>query len=332
MPATIFYSWQSDHPNAVCRSLIERSIEAAAKALNASASIELADRIEVQSGTKGAVGIVPVADTILSRIDLASVVVADLTFVAERTGGGGIPNPNVMLEYGYALRSRSGKRMIAVMNTAFGDPGRQPLPFDLAHMTWPIPYACSVDNDETTRRAARNRLTRDLTRALEQILGDASLPPVAPLPEPHPHDILLLQKVYTTFPLGFRAFLAQHDFGVQFRIKYLEPLHDAAEWVGAAYQFNDRVIEEAFLSVRRLAAELAELTSENIFTSGSHPMTGSVKTRIDREQGTQPSTRKTIRRMNTVAAALADAFDTFETTARARLPVSSLESFRSSSS
>ncbi len=148
MPAIVFYSWRSDRPNAVCRSLIERSLEAAVKVLNAAVSIEPAERIELQSGTKGEIGIVPVADTILNRIDQASVVITDLTYVAKRAVGGGIPNPNVMLEYGYALRSRSGKRMIAVMNTAFGDPETQSLPFDLAHSTWPMQFFCPANGDE----------------------------------------------------------------------------------------------------------------------------------------------------------------------------------------
>lgn len=325
MPAHVFFSWQSDRPNAICRSLIERCLESAIKALNAAASVELAERAEVQSGIKGEAGIVPVADTILKRIERSSVVVADLTYVAERASGGGIPNPNVMLEYGYALKSRSGRRMIAVMNTAFGHPRSKPLPFDLAHTTWPILFECSAGSDAAARSDAREGLMKQLTAALKMILGDDCLPSEVPMREPHPHDVVLLEKVYATFPLAFRAFLSQHDFGVQFRAKILDPLHEAAEWVGAAYEFHDHVIQGSFAAVRRYADELTELTSSHIYTYGQSPMVATVKADIDREHGAQPATREAIRKLNGVAAQLADTLDQFERTARDRIPVSSLD-------
>ena len=48
------------------------------------------------------------------------------------------PNPNVMLEYGYALDALGNQRLIGVFNKAFGKP--DDLPFDLRHRRWPIQY------------------------------------------------------------------------------------------------------------------------------------------------------------------------------------------------
>jgi hypothetical protein len=53
------------------------------------------------------------------------------TFVASTEAAKLVPNPNVMLEYGYALCSKSHSVMIPVMNTAYG-PAEQ-LPFDMKH-------------------------------------------------------------------------------------------------------------------------------------------------------------------------------------------------------
>ena len=60
----VFFSWQSDLPGPVCRSLIERCLEAAVRTLHANAAIELAERVTVLSGTKGKAETVPLADTI----------------------------------------------------------------------------------------------------------------------------------------------------------------------------------------------------------------------------------------------------------------------------
>ncbi len=325
MAAYVFYSWQSDLPNAVGRSFVERCLEAAIKRLNADTAIEPAARpLEVRSGTKGKAGINVVADTILERIDGAAVVVADLSYVATRINGTRSPNPNVLLEYGYALKSRTGGRIIAVMNTAYGDPAEEPLPFDLGHRDFPIRFHCTDGADADQRAKARETLTQQLVGELKLILGDASLPPVAPS-EPHPHDVRLLETVYATFPLAFRHFLVTHDFGVQFRAKLLNPLHEAAEWQGASFEFHNPDLQALFANVRQHADQLTDLTGVHVQTYGENPMAATVKTLIDRERGTQPSTRKAIRALNATAAALADALDALELAARAGIRVSPLD-------
>ena len=325
MSSYVFFSWQSDLPNQVGRSLIERCLEAAVRTLHADAAIELAERVTVLSGTKGKAGTVPLADTIFARIDGASVVVTDLTYVATRPDGGRSPNPNVLIEHGYALKSRSGARMIPVMNTAFGHPGQEPLPFDLAHMTWPVLFDCPADSDAERRAAAREALTKALVGALKLIFGDESLPPVVPMPEPHPHDVRLLEQVYATLPLAFRQFLAQQDFGLQFRASRLNPLHETAEWIGATYAFHDRTIQDRFALVRQYAEELTELTSAHLYTYGENPQVASAKNERDRAHGTQPATRTAIREMNAAASHLAKALDDFEVTARERIRTSPLD-------
>ena len=116
MSFKIFYAWQSDRPNNLCRGLIRRALEDAVKELEAATDIQDAERdgIEIDSDTLNIPGSPPVAETIFEKIRESNVFVADLTpidlIVPEDDDAGHRrqppPNPNVMLEYGYALVRR----------------------------------------------------------------------------------------------------------------------------------------------------------------------------------------------------------------------------------
>lgn len=133
------------------RSFIEKALRAALDRLRADAALEPALRessIELDKDTEGVAGSPPITQTILNKIETCGVFVADLTFVGatvkslrrKNRPNRFLPNPNVLLEYGYALRSRGHERMIAVMNAAYGEPGNENLPFDVRHVRWPIIY------------------------------------------------------------------------------------------------------------------------------------------------------------------------------------------------
>jgi hypothetical protein len=80
---------------------------------------------------------------------------ADMTFVARRPDGGNSPNPKVLIEYDYALRSLTHERIICVMNTAYGKPSAEALPFDLRHVRWPRCY--ELDEAATPEARAEQR-------------------------------------------------------------------------------------------------------------------------------------------------------------------------------
>ena len=132
MPQTVFYSWQSDLPSNHNRNLIGRAVEAACKQLSDELDVELApDR-----DTQGVPGAPDIAATILAKIRAASAVVADVSIVTplpnedgSRSGGRPSPNPNVMVEVGYAKGALGEGALLLVMNTDYGD--RDLLPFDL---------------------------------------------------------------------------------------------------------------------------------------------------------------------------------------------------------
>jgi hypothetical protein len=176
--ATIFFSWQADTDRKTGKNLVHRALEAALVQLHSEADVEDADRSEasadekheVDMDTKGVPGSPSIVDTIFAKIDVAAVFVADLTFVANRLDGRPMPNPNVLIEYGWALKSRSDARVIALMNTAYGEPTEKSMPFDIRHKRFPITYHCPEGADEPTRQAARTGLAKELKAALAPVL------------------------------------------------------------------------------------------------------------------------------------------------------------------
>jgi len=175
---TVFYSWQSDTPAEQNRLFIEKAIQEALSRLKSDAELEEALRdtsIELDSDTKNVAGSPPITETILKKIEGCAVFIADLTFVGESMAGltnaAGeprlFPNPNVLIEYGYSLRSHSHSKIIGVMNTAYGKPDRDSLPFDLRHMLWPIQYHLTKD---TTREIQFEMLVQELVKRVGLIL------------------------------------------------------------------------------------------------------------------------------------------------------------------
>jgi hypothetical protein len=184
MAETIFFSWQADRATRTGRNLLERALESAIGRLGGQTDLEEADRNEfvLDRDTKDVPGFPPIAQTIFEKIDAAAVFVPDFTFVGERSDGRPTPNPNVLIEYGWALKALGYERIVPVMNTAFGEPSDRTLPFDLRHQRHPITYYCPDDADESTRKAVREKLSKDLERAIGLVVRSESY--VNSLPKP----------------------------------------------------------------------------------------------------------------------------------------------------
>jgi hypothetical protein len=123
----IFYSWQSDIKAASNRTLIQNALEGAAKDIRNDDSIQIEPVVD--RDTFGVPGSPDIGSTIFNKIDRSAIFVADVTIVNNHLEGRPTPNPNVLIELGYALKSIGESRTILVQNTAFGNP--ELLPFDL---------------------------------------------------------------------------------------------------------------------------------------------------------------------------------------------------------
>jgi len=164
---TVFWSWQTDSPSRENRNFIEDCLRRAAKKIGREDAIV----IDVDRDTKGIGGTPSIADTILNKIRASDVFVWDATLVYSQPRHA--PNPNVLIELGYALAAMGDGRLIGVMNVA-GRPGGDELPFDLKHRRWPITYslASTAEEDQNDKSAVRDKLVNDLTDAIRDALKE----------------------------------------------------------------------------------------------------------------------------------------------------------------
>lgn len=122
---TVFLSWQSDIKPA--RNKIKAGLEMAVKQLGD--ELTEAERPEIDSDTKGTYGSEDIISTIFSKIDTATIFVADVTPIAE-TDRKMIPNPNVMTELGYAIKAKGPNTRLFIYCTD-ADIDIKKMPFDI---------------------------------------------------------------------------------------------------------------------------------------------------------------------------------------------------------
>jgi hypothetical protein len=170
----VFYSWQSDLPSNTNRGLILKSLEKACAGLRTEGGIAV--EAVVDRDTLGLSGAPDISDAILSKIREADAFVADVSLVniSDRNIGQyrPTPNPNVLVELGYALAKLGNEAIVLVVNTHFGD--IENLPFDLRPLRV-LRYKASPEDD---RAAVRKELERDFKTAIRGIASVVRADPV----------------------------------------------------------------------------------------------------------------------------------------------------------
>lgn len=120
---TIFYSWQSDVK--VSRSFISDCLKRLGKKLS---GIVLCD---IDRDTQGLAGAPDIGDSIYEKIDSADIFIADVTIINSDYAGRRTPNPNVLIELGYAIKALGWERIVLLYDKDFGE--IEELPFDINH-------------------------------------------------------------------------------------------------------------------------------------------------------------------------------------------------------
>ena len=188
MAFRIFYAWQSDLPRGIGKDLIQQALDDANELLNADVEIRAAVReIELDHDTRNVPGSPAIAETIFRKIEESDAFIADLSLVQSGQAERKAPNPNVLIEYGYALHALDDRRIIGVFNRAFGEP--DDLPFDIRHRRWPIRYRADAEqrSDRARLGEVRRALASELARAIKSViadLGTAASPEEQPVIEP----------------------------------------------------------------------------------------------------------------------------------------------------
>ena len=219
MAQTVFYSWQSDLPET--RSVIEWALQKAVRNLNRECTFEEARRVD--QDTAGIAGWPDIASTILTKIEKCEVFVADLTPInGPEPDSRPTPNPNVMLELGYALGTGMGRtRIVCVVNHAYLPRGDlKELPFDVRGSR-PIVFrlkdaetrGAESGREDPERTAARRDLAGKLERAVRASLNAIT--------EQQANGLLGVQPHLVTDGEGKFQFAMAVRTAVPFQVKYL---------------------------------------------------------------------------------------------------------------
>ncbi|WP_292485488.1 hypothetical protein [Mesorhizobium sp.] len=166
----VFWSWQNDYSPKTCRHFIREALNDAIGTAGEELGLEDAERPEIDHDTKDTAGMAEITRTILEKISRSAVFVADVTPIAKTDGGKALPNPNVMIELGWAMSELGTERIIVVLNEASGWKPDD-LPFDIRHRR-AMTYNLEETADAKTKQAARKTLTRNLADALRANLGE----------------------------------------------------------------------------------------------------------------------------------------------------------------
>jgi hypothetical protein len=193
MKRVIFYSWQSDLPNFSNRGFIGDALADAAAGIHADETIAVEPVVD--RDTQGVPGAPDIASTIFAKITGAGIFVADVSIVV-RNENRATPNPNVLIELGYAFKALGPERVILVFNRAFGK--IEELPFDL-RMRRVLSY--EMANSGAPKAPERKTLEKQLDGAIRMALEHQSadqtapaIPSVVALENQAPNRLIVLRK------------------------------------------------------------------------------------------------------------------------------------------
>lgn len=172
MEYKIFYSWQSDLPNSTNRGFIQKALDKAVKSLKTD-NDSIIDPV-IDRDTAGVPGSPDIVKEILDKIKRSQAFVCDVSII-NRGSARPSPNPNILIELGYAIHALDDKRIIMVMNTAFGE--IEELPFDIKTRRV---IAYKLTENQTDKAQEREKIEKILVNALKGILS-FNVPPPTPL-------------------------------------------------------------------------------------------------------------------------------------------------------
>lgn len=122
MKVSIFYSWQSDLSSKTNRYYIEDAIKKALKEINKdNQMVAYIDR-----DTKDELGSPEIHNSVFKKINHSKFFVCDVSLNDSQT-----PNPNVLIELGYAIKVLGWNKIICLFNSQTGKV--EDLPFDINH-------------------------------------------------------------------------------------------------------------------------------------------------------------------------------------------------------
>ncbi|PHR71872.1 MAG: hypothetical protein COA67_05640 [Lutibacter sp.] len=193
---TIFYSWQSDLPKQTNLNAIRQSIRSATN----SVEDQIDDVVfKLDEATRNVPGSPNIPMTIFEKITKSDIFICDLTTI--NTDATDIqrktPNPNVLIELGFAISQLGWHRIIMLFNTTFGE--FSDLPFDIdRHRA--SQYKICDKNDKN----GKGGLTSLLKIAIASIVSENPLKPsenneLTPKEKKRNRDLKNIKLILTAF-------------------------------------------------------------------------------------------------------------------------------------
>lgn len=260
----VFYSWQSDSPGNTNRNFILDALETAIADINKDETTDVEPVID--RDTLGLAGSPDISHSIFEKIDAASVFVCDVSIIDPSTARP-TPNPNVLIELGYAIKSLGWHRIIMVMNTAFGGPEK--LPFDLRSKRTTT-YA--VESDAAEKSPIRKGLAKTFVLALNSIFeshgsrtrATQTKDAASTEAQPRSADTTLFERFRTELPSkGSISFIDEQNMaGFSWRLSNLDQLkHFYYVWDDVEHEFIDVEMEAMRTQLHELIGDYLDQIS-----------------------------------------------------------------------
>lgn len=183
----LFYSWQSDSDERVNKLFQRDVLKMALKGLKKS-DPELAARL--LQDTTGTTGTPEIAGTIFDRIDDSFCVASDISIINPDSDERKTPNPNVLLELGYAAKSIGWDRIITFFNSHYGKV--EDLPFNIRGRRPTVRYELAPNVSDEELQKSATHLAQSLQRQIKDIL--ALKGPVVLSPSSETKDVRLRRE------------------------------------------------------------------------------------------------------------------------------------------
>lgn len=122
----IFFSWQSDLDSKTHRNFIEKCIKKSIKTINKNEDLHI--YVEYDRDTLGLLGTPDISSSIFEKISKCALFVADISNITSNSQRS-IPNPNVLIELGFAINVLGWDKIICFFDLNTGK--IEKLPFDI---------------------------------------------------------------------------------------------------------------------------------------------------------------------------------------------------------
>lgn len=203
---TIFYSWQSD----LDESTNKRAIRGVLRGVCTSIENKRQNvKLDIDEATRNKSGSPNIPDSIFEKISLADIFLCDITTInnSQDKDPKKVPNPNVLIELGFAIANLGWDRIVLVFNKQFGTFPND-LPFDIdKHRV--LDYLIKDGKD----KGSFNKFEADLLPAIDLIIEKNPLKPhekrnVNPEQKKRKNDIDQLQRILNSIHVqSFDEFL-----------------------------------------------------------------------------------------------------------------------------